>query len=367
MNAPLEIVDPGAPGVDASLCRTIAAMPDAGRALVLGTAEDAARLQAEGLDVLGHVPVGGEVPRLRTRRLARRLSEIGDGSRLRTWSEPALAATLPLVRDGRSLEAIVAAVSARPPFVEPWHRRGAAVRPIGLDLGPRLARRGWRVGSAIRLPEVPIDRLPVGDRSRIDRDRDAFVIAVPVEPFDAIDPWTLVGASASAAVAGRSLVLVLRRQGADWTEIGRWFRGMVPASAGVRLRVVVDERAADPRMMAGEVDVAVVPVRAARIGDTSLVTARAWLASGVPVIGPAVRGFGTLVEDGVDGRLVRPGDRNALARAILRLADDPSRREDMAHAAAARHGGHRSTGIAFEAWSAQDAGTAARNPSAASR
>lgn len=367
MDAPLEIVDPGAAGVDASLCRAIASLPERGRVLVLGAAVDADRLRSEGLDVVGHLPVAATLPRTWTRPLARCLARLGAVTRCRTWSESALAAALPLGGTDLSLEAVVAAVPARPPVVEPWHRRRVAVRPIGLDLGPRLARRGWRVGAAIRLPDVPLDRLPVRDRSRHDLDRKSFVIAVPVEPIEALDVWALVGAVASVAVAGRSIVLVLPRRGSDVVEIGRWFHGMVPASAGVRLRVVIDDRVGDPAAIGADVDVAVVPVKASRVGETSLVTARAWLAAGVPVIGPASRGFGALVDDGVDGRLVRPGDRNALARAILRLADDPSRREDMAHAAAARHGGHRATGPSLGPWSVQEAGTAARNASAASR
>lgn len=366
MDAPLEVLDPGAPGVDMPLLRMIAALPDRGAALVLGSPEDADRVRGVGLDVAGRVSLPRSAPRTRTRTLARHLEAFDSDVPLRSWSEPTLAALLPLATGGRRLDAVVAAVGSAPPWVEPWHRRRVAVRPIGLDLGPRLARRGWRVGGVLRAARMPIDRLDGGGLPPPVRRDDAFVVAVPVEPVDAMDPWTLVAAVATAAVSGRSVVLMVPRSGTAWPEIGRWACGMVPASAGTGLRVVVDDRVGDPGALAGGVDAVVIPVRAERAGDTSLVTVRAWLSTGVPVIGPATRGVGELVEDGVDGRLVAPGDRNALARAILRLADDSALREDMAHAAAARHGGRRSFAGSRRPWTQGD-GSAAANASAASR
>jgi phosphatidylinositol alpha 1,6-mannosyltransferase len=46
-------------------------------------------------------------------------------------------------------------------------------------------------------------------------------------------------------------------------------------------------------------------------------------ASGLPVVAPAVGGPVDLVEDGVTGCLVTPGDRDALTSATQRLAADP--------------------------------------------
>lgn len=366
MDAPLEVVDPGAPGIDASLLRMVASRTDRGRVLVLGTAGDADRVRGCGLDVAGRVAVGKTGPRGWTRSIGRRLA-CGDlGRSLRTWSESSLAAIVPLLGDGWSLDAMIAAVGPRPPLVEPWHRRRATVRPLGLDLGPRLARRGWKVGASVPIADVPPYRLPFDRASTRGRDQGEFVVAVPVEPIDALDPWTLVGALASVAVSGRPIVVVLPRRGEGWTELGRWLCGMVPASAGASLRLVVDPRVEDAQAISGEVDVAALPVRPERVGDASLVTARSWLAAGVPVLGVASHGFGVLVEDGVDGRLLPAGEANAWARAMLRLADDPALREDMAHAAAARHGGRRSCRGESRS-EAQVLGKAAMNVSAASR
>ncbi|HEY7264361.1 MAG TPA: glycosyltransferase family 1 protein [Trebonia sp.] len=59
-------------------------------------------------------------------------------------------------------------------------------------------------------------------------------------------------------------------------------------------------------------------------------------ASGLPVVAPAVGGPLDLVDEGVTGFLVPPGDEGALAAAVWRLADDPSLRTAMSEAARRR-------------------------------
>jgi glycosyltransferase involved in cell wall biosynthesis len=58
------------------------------------------------------------------------------------------------------------------------------------------------------------------------------------------------------------------------------------------------------------------------------------MAAGLPVIATAVGGVPELVEDGTTGLLVRPGDLEALARAMALLAGDAERRRTMGEAAA---------------------------------
>ena len=48
------------------------------------------------------------------------------------------------------------------------------------------------------------------------------------------------------------------------------------------------------------------------------------LASGLPIVGSTVGGIPELVEHGVNGLLIDPGQPLALARAIQYLAHDPS-------------------------------------------
>jgi glycosyltransferase involved in cell wall biosynthesis len=60
------------------------------------------------------------------------------------------------------------------------------------------------------------------------------------------------------------------------------------------------------------------------------------MAAGTPVVAANVGGNPELVEDGVTGILVSPGDCGALAEAILRLACDPALRHQMGAAARER-------------------------------
>ncbi len=54
------------------------------------------------------------------------------------------------------------------------------------------------------------------------------------------------------------------------------------------------------------------------------------MASGLPIVGTSVGGIPELVEHGLHGLLVPPGEPAALADAIRTLADDPRRRREIA-------------------------------------
>jgi colanic acid/amylovoran biosynthesis glycosyltransferase len=56
------------------------------------------------------------------------------------------------------------------------------------------------------------------------------------------------------------------------------------------------------------------------------------LAGGIPVVASAISGIPELIEDGVNGLLVPPGDPGALAAALLRLHADPALKEHLARA-----------------------------------
>ena len=60
------------------------------------------------------------------------------------------------------------------------------------------------------------------------------------------------------------------------------------------------------------------------------------MAAGKPVIATQVGGVGELVEDGVSGFLIPPGDADALVDRILRIADDPELRSRMGAAGQVR-------------------------------
>ncbi|HEX7076804.1 MAG TPA: TIGR03088 family PEP-CTERM/XrtA system glycosyltransferase [Candidatus Eisenbacteria bacterium] len=77
-------------------------------------------------------------------------------------------------------------------------------------------------------------------------------------------------------------------------------------------------------------DVFVLPSLFEGISNTILEA----MASGVPIVATAVGGNAELVEDGVVGRLFRPGDVDGLTRLLVEYAADPDLRRR--HAAAAR-------------------------------
>jgi glycosyltransferase involved in cell wall biosynthesis len=62
------------------------------------------------------------------------------------------------------------------------------------------------------------------------------------------------------------------------------------------------------------------------------------MAAGLPVVATDVGGVGELVEEGNTGRLVAPGDPDAMAQGLTEVLADPSRRSAMGQAARARAG-----------------------------
>jgi colanic acid/amylovoran biosynthesis glycosyltransferase len=60
------------------------------------------------------------------------------------------------------------------------------------------------------------------------------------------------------------------------------------------------------------------------------------MSSGVPVVASAISGIPELVEDGIGGLLVPPGDAAAIRDALRRLADDPALRARLGAAARER-------------------------------
>jgi sugar transferase (PEP-CTERM/EpsH1 system associated) len=99
--------------------------------------------------------------------------------------------------------------------------------------------------------------------------------------------------------------------------------------------VLADAGASDFAWLAGErddvaallpaLDVFVLPSQAEGISNTLLEA----MACGLPAIATDVGGNGELVEHGVSGELVRAGDVDAIADALLRLGRDPGQRRQL--------------------------------------
>jgi glycosyltransferase involved in cell wall biosynthesis len=73
-----------------------------------------------------------------------------------------------------------------------------------------------------------------------------------------------------------------------------------------------------------------------------------WMAAARPLIATKVGGLPDLLEDGVTGLLIPPGDAGALAEAVKALLDDPARAEAMGRAARARWEEHYSLAPFFQ-------------------
>ena len=106
-------------------------------------------------------------------------------------------------------------------------------------------------------------------------------------------------------------------------------RERLPAREDIRLIGYFPKAAA----LLAEADVCVVPsVWQDAFPNAVLET----MASGKAVIATAVGGIPDMIEDGVSGLLVPPGDEAALAAAIAGLLGDPARRSALGHAARER-------------------------------
>ena len=102
--------------------------------------------------------------------------------------------------------------------------------------------------------------------------------------------------------------------------------------AGIAGRVRFLGRREDaPRLLAA-CDVFVLPSRREGLGVAALEA----MAAGVAVVATRVGGLGEAVEDGRSGRLVEPGDPEALARALEELLGDDALRARLAAAGPAR-------------------------------
>ena len=104
-------------------------------------------------------------------------------------------------------------------------------------------------------------------------------------------------------------------------------------SAG-NLRLQYVPHLADRRALAKYIASADLCVHAARVENFSLSLCES-LACGTPVVSVRSGGTHELVQDGVTGLLVAPGDAASLARALVGLLQDADLRESMSKAAAA--------------------------------
>ncbi|HMM86450.1 TIGR03088 family PEP-CTERM/XrtA system glycosyltransferase [Azohydromonas sp.] len=167
---------------------------------------------------------------------------------------------------------------------------------------------------------------------------------VPIDgcPFDPVRHWLVGTVGRMQAVKdqptlARAFVRVLELQPGLRTRLRLVLVGDGPLKAsceavlsdsGVRdLAWLPGERTDVPAVMRG-LHAFALPSLAEGISNTILEA----MASGLPVLATAVGGNADLVEDGVTGALVPPADDQAMARALVALADDPARAAAMGRA-----------------------------------
>jgi glycosyltransferase involved in cell wall biosynthesis len=177
---------------------------------------------------------------------------------------------------------------------------------------------------------------------------DVHVIGCPVEldPLPRAAPWPGNGSGPVVGFVGR---LVPRKGALDLVRAAPAIRAARPDvrvvivgddpyedeesdyAAAVRASANVDHvgRVAEAAGILGQLDVLVLPSRQEPFGT---VVAEA-MAAGTPVVATRVDGLPELVEDGVTGALVEPGDTAALAVAVLDVLE---RRAEMGAAARGR-------------------------------
>src|SRR3954471_19408103 len=182
---------------------------------------------------------------------------------------------------------------------------------------------------------------------------DVHVIGCPVEldPPPRPAPWPSAGGGPVVGFVGR---LVPRKGALDLVRAAPAIRAARPDvrvvvvgddpyedeeseyAAAVRASSKVDHvgRVAEAAGMLGQLDVLVLPSRQEPFGT---VVAEA-MAAGTPVVATRVDGLPELVEDGVTGRLVEPGDTAALAVAVLDVLENRDEMGAAARAAAERFG-----------------------------
>jgi glycosyltransferase involved in cell wall biosynthesis len=178
----------------------------------------------------------------------------------------------------------------------------------GLEAGACRAEQSVVIHNAVDVSAAP--------RSRHDRPVPRLIAVGRLKaPKDFL---TLI--RALAALTNQRFEAVVVGDGPDRPEVEAEVRRL---GLGGRVQVV-GERNDVPELLA-ESDVFVLSSRSEGL-PVSVLEA---MAAELPVVASAVGGLAELVVDGETGVLVRPGDEDALARALARLVEEPDLRRTL--------------------------------------
>ncbi|WP_437990467.1 glycosyltransferase [Sorangium sp. So ce145] len=182
----------------------------------------------------------------------------------------------------------------------------AHVVPNGVALGPRPMAASCSPASEPRASGGGHGRLAIGTAARI-------------HPHKKLDELL----AALRLVAPRLPPHVLRIAGGVERGAEAHAEELRRMAAGLSVEWVGE--LADTRAFLRELDVFALIAEPAGCPNASLEA----MAEGLPVVATAVGGMSEQVDDGVTGRLVPPGDAEALAAALVELGADPARRARM--------------------------------------
>jgi len=215
------------------------------------------------------------------------------------------------------------AALARVPFVVTLHGSGTAGRFADLELARRHPRLVRAILRRARTVVCVSDALAAAARRCGARDVRVIRngVAVPARTGREADPAEVLFAGRLSREKGIE-ELVAATQGMNLVVAGDGpLRGLVPSALGF---VAHDEL----QRLYARAAVVVLPSHREGLPLTVLEA----MAHGRPVVASAVGGIPELVEDGVTGILVPPGDVGALRAALERLLDDPVLRRRMGRA-----------------------------------
>ncbi|MCH2162674.1 MAG: hypothetical protein MK085_12485 [Phycisphaerales bacterium] len=354
MGKTLHLIEPGAAGCGPCTMAAVGNQASIGgdRVVVLGGRRDAQWALEAGCVVDRTVPLPLGQPRLARRSLSAAWKAGGE-SKVIAWSERAAAAVATLPGEVEA-EARLAAAVGPIPWVEPWWRRRVEVRPIGMDAGPVLARRGWRVGEVLEVSELARpakSEMPrrASLRREWEADDDELVIACVADPPSSLDLVVAYGAAVVCSTSGRKVRLIAHPGCGRGMVARTWARSLQRQGPPLTTPLIMDERLEAPWLVADGVDLLLM-ISPRGSGPTasacSLMPFAWWFAAGVPAVANWTRGVEAVLRDGVDGRLVPEGSRNEVAAVLMRICDQPDLLASSGDAAAARW--HAAGSTAFD-------------------
>jgi glycosyltransferase involved in cell wall biosynthesis len=203
-------------------------------------------------------------------------------------------------------------------------RRSAAFVAVSREDRRRMIEIERIPPAAVTFVPNGIDALPAGDGARVRRelgvDPDAPLLGAVAVLREQKGLDVLVRAVAEAARELPDLRVAIAGEGPERASLEA-----LAAELGVAHRVLLLGHRSDVPDLLAAFDVAV----SSSWFEGSPLAAMEYMDAGLPVVATRVGGMPDLIEDGVHGRLVEPGDPSALATAVVEVVSDRERAAAM--------------------------------------